>query len=242
MQGPYLFDASDCGMLATIVALHSVLFRTMEESLDDENNVPQLQPQDEHQHAQAQAAYMNVSDLLTRNLADYDIANIANEIVAKYGSESMQRVNSYLDAWQRNWHARRLHDMYDERRGAFTHPMNFLLLAKLFIILHFFRNCYHPQPQHAQTVSPEAAVSSAASGVMRADDVHQPQPQPSGRDVEGGDGDGLMAFYNCNSGTAQAQSRLIVQVHVIGWLARIRKQRDGKLLSAGSFLSEVLST
>lgn len=237
MQGPYLFDASDCGMLETIIALHSILFRTMEESLDDENNVPQLQPQDEHEQAQANAAYMNVSDLLTRNLANYDIANIANEMVAKYGSESMRRVNSYLDAWQRNWHARRIHDMYDDRRGAFTHPMNFLLLAKLFIIVHFFRNCYHPQPQNAHGVSP----TTAAAG-MRSDDMHQPPPQqqPQGRDV-GAEGDGLLAFYNCNSGTSQAQGRLIVQVHVIGWLARIRQQRDGKLLSAGSFLSEVLS-
>lgn len=204
LQSHYLFDASDVGMLEIIVALHSILFRAMEESLDDENNLPQDEPA-----SSTQSTDVRFSDLLNGGLLNYDVANIANEIVAKYGSDAIKRVNDALNAWLRNWDARRAHDIYNERHIAFTHPFNFWLLAKLFVVLHFFRHRYH-------------------------------------RDITGMDKDGqpegdsgLHAFYNPNNGTAQ--DRLATQVLVIGWLSKFRKQREGSLLSVGSFLSEVLN-
>ncbi|KFY87816.1 hypothetical protein V498_07018 [Pseudogymnoascus sp. VKM F-4517 (FW-2822)] len=203
LPGHHLFDASDCGMLEIIVALHSVLFRAMEESLDDENNVPL-----DEATSSTQSADVNFSDLLNRDLLNYDIANIATKIVGKYGSAAIRRVDDALDAWLRNWNARRIRDIYDERHGAFTHPLNFWLLAKLFLVLHFFRNRYQGRvPGIGEDGQPE-------------------------RDSE------LHAFYNNNGA---AQGRLAIQMQVIGWLSKLRKQREGSLLSGGSFLSEVLN-
>ncbi|KFY78179.1 hypothetical protein V499_02615 [Pseudogymnoascus sp. VKM F-103] len=203
LQGNHLFDASDCGMLEIIVALHNVLFRAMEESLDDENNVPL-----DDATSSTQSTDVNFSDLLNRDLLNYDIANIASKIVGKYGSASIRRVDDALDAWLRNWNARLRRDIYDERHGAFTHPLNFWLLAKLFVVLHFFRNRY-------QGNVPDMGEDG--------------QPQ---RDSE------LHAFYNNNGA---AQGRLAIQMQVIGWLSKLRKQREGSLLSGGSFISEVLN-
>jgi hypothetical protein len=191
-------------MLEIIVALHSILFRAMEESLDDENNVPQDEPV-----SSTQATDVNFSDLLNRDLLNYDIANIATKIVGKHGSAAIRRVDDALDAWLRNWNARRVRDIYDERHSAFTHPLNFWLLAKLFLVLHFFRNRYH---RHVPDMGEDG------------------QPE---RNSE------LHAFYNSNNGAAQG--RLATQVQVIGWLSKLRRQREGSLLSGGSFLSEVLN-
>ncbi|KAK9364431.1 hypothetical protein V1509DRAFT_643697 [Lipomyces kononenkoae] len=205
LQGHYIFDASDCGMLEIIIALHNILFRAMEESLDDENNVPE-----DERASSNQGTDVNFSDLLNRDLLNYDIANIANRIVAAYGSDAIRRVNDALDAWLRNWNARRVHDMYDEKHGAFTHPLNFWLLAKLFLVLHFFRNRYHRYLPGLGEDGP-----------------------PDREGLE------LHAFYNSDNGTAQG--RLTIQVQVIGWLSKLRRQREGSLLSAGSFLSQVLN-
>lgn len=185
------------------MALHNVLFRAMEESLDDENNVPL-----DEVTSSVQSTDVNFSDLLNRDLLNYDIANIATKIVGKYGSAAIRRVDDALDAWLRNWNARRMRDIYDERHGAFTHPLNFWLLAKLFLVLHFFRNRYQGHvPGMGEDSQPE-------------------------RDSE------LHAFYNNNGA---AQGRLAIQMQVIGWLSKLRRQREGSLLSGGSFLSEVLN-
>jgi hypothetical protein len=122
-------------MLEIIIALHHMLFRVMEESLDDENNVPLDEFTD--------PTDVNVSNLLNLDLLNYDVANIARKIVGKHGSAAIRGVDGALDAWLRNWNARRMHDIYDERHCAFTHPLNFWLLAKLFLVLHFFRNQCH---------------------------------------------------------------------------------------------------
>ena len=189
-------------MLEIVMALHSMLFRAMEESLDDENSLPQDGPA-----SSTNASDTILSALLNRDLLDYDVANVADEIVGKYGSDAIRSVNHALNAWLANWNARRVHDMYHENHVAFTHPFNFWLLAKLFLVLHFFRNRY------------------PISGI-----IQDGQPE---RDSE------LQGFYNPSSGTAR--DRLNTQVQVIGWLSMFRRQREGSLLSAGSFLSKVLN-
>jgi hypothetical protein len=125
----YLFDASDFGMHAIIIALHRRIFHVMDESLDRENNIP------------SSSEFSDVVSNLSTLLLNHDVANIADEIVNKYGSEAMKRANSALSAWRRNWDLRRIHDVHDkDNTSAFSHPLNFWVLAKLFLVLHFFRN------------------------------------------------------------------------------------------------------
>lgn len=108
----------------------------MEESLDHENNIPKPGS------LQSPEVIPNLSTLLQRDLLNHDIANIANDVVAKYGSESMKHANNSLNAWRRNWDVRRMHDVHEKDGGdaSFGHPLNFWLLAKLFVVLHFFRH------------------------------------------------------------------------------------------------------
>ena len=109
----------------------------MEESLDYENNIcnssaseiPVSTPE-------------SLSKLLHHDLLNHHIANIANDLVDRQGSDAMKRVNAALDAWHRNWDLRKSRDIYGKRNSAFSHPLNFWLLAKVFVVLHFFRN--HP--------------------------------------------------------------------------------------------------
>ena len=111
-----------------------MLFHAMEESLEDEDNIPNIRSLDNPD------AIPDLSTLLYNNLLNHDIPNIANDVVSKWGSDMMKRCNNCLNAWRRNWDARRVHDVHGEQNTAFGHPVNFWLLAKLFVVLHFFRN------------------------------------------------------------------------------------------------------
>ena len=106
----------------------------MEESLTHEDNIPQ-----DHHFAEAVTTVTNAQDFL-QNIFAHDIVGIADEFVNKYGSYGLRQANNALNAWRRNWETRRVWDVFGNRSGAFSHPMNFWLLAKLFIIVHFFRN------------------------------------------------------------------------------------------------------
>ena len=154
LQSDYIFAASDCGMLEIVVGLHNVLYRAMEESLDDEDIV--LYDEDQS----LADADVRLTYLLNREILTYDVAKSANEIVSKYGSDSIRRANDAFDAWLRNWNARREVDMYDERHGAFTHPLNFWLLAKLFLVLHFLRDRYRPGAAPEGHPNPNSVLGS----------------------------------------------------------------------------------
>jgi hypothetical protein len=152
----YLFDASDFGMQAIILGrrlenlcnvsvkfkisnalhlgLHDDLANFIEASLDHENTMPTQQP------LQNPRMTLNLSNILYRDLHTHEIANIADEIVNQNGSGDMKRINDSFNSWHRNWIARRVSDTHAEENSAFSHPLNFWLLAKLFIVLHFFRN------------------------------------------------------------------------------------------------------
>lgn len=132
-----IFDASDRGMLQVIIALHYMLFQMMQESLDFENVVPK-----DHGVASSEEIRRNLVDLVGGNGAVYNIAEVANDLVMKYGFDGIKRINQALDAWKRNWDNRQRHDVHGENHTAFSHPINFWMLAKLFIVLHFFRNQY----------------------------------------------------------------------------------------------------
>ena len=154
-QEIYLFDSSDCGMLEIIMSkttisrfcftfadvsnlgLHVILYRAMEESLDHENNICNSPTSEIPVSTPA-----SLSKLLRHDLLNHHIVKITNDLVDRQGSDAMKRANAALDAWHRNWDLRKSRDIYGERNSAFSHPLNFWLLAKIFIVLHFFRN--HP--------------------------------------------------------------------------------------------------
>lgn len=121
-------------MLELVISLHGMLFRAMEESLDDENIVPF------GQIIAGQVPSTILQGLLNRDHISYEVVIIANELVTRFGSDAIKKVNNAFDNWQRNWKARLVRDIYDEKHEAFSHPTNFWLLGKLFLVLLFFRN------------------------------------------------------------------------------------------------------
>lgn len=116
------------------LGLHDDLANFIEARLDHENIMPTQQP------SQQPTVTPDLSNILSRDLHTHEIANIANEIVDQNGSGEMKRINNSLNSWHRNWISRRVSDDHDEQNSAFSHPLNFWLLAKLFIVLHFFRH------------------------------------------------------------------------------------------------------
>jgi hypothetical protein len=128
----------------------------MEESLDHDNKIPQSGPIG---HPES-TSYL--STLLDGSLLDHDVASIANDVVARYGSEAMRGINNDLNCWRRNWDARRLHDVHAERNTHFSHPLNFWILAKLFVVLHFFRH-YVPSPTD-HSLQPNRGFFAFSSG------------------------------------------------------------------------------
>lgn len=82
----------------------------------------------------------NLSELLIDQLATHEIDDIANDFVSKHGTDSFKHVNNALNIWRTMWDSRQIRDIYDESNSAFSHPLNFYLLAKLFIVLHFLRD------------------------------------------------------------------------------------------------------
>lgn len=121
-------------MLELVISLHGMLFRVMEEALDDENIIPF------GQIIAGQEPSTILPGLLSRDHISYEVVIIANELVTRFGSDAIKRVNKAFDNWQRNWKARLVRDIYDEKHEAFSHPTNFWLLGKLFLVLLFFRN------------------------------------------------------------------------------------------------------
>ena len=116
--------------------LHELCVHTMEQSLDDENIFPQGS-----EHGLSTPAASPITRILDNDLANGDIADIANDLVEKYGSRSIQHANNTLNAWRRNWGARKIRDLIkDDDCRAFNHPLGFWFLLKLLIVLHFFRN------------------------------------------------------------------------------------------------------
>lgn len=110
-------------------------------------------PSSQQSHNSATAS--NLSNLLYRDLLNHNIVNIANELVNQYGSSEMRRTNVVLNLWHRNWLSRRVNDTHDQQNRAFSHPLNFWLLAKLFVVLHFFRHCISDTSENMELQNPE---------------------------------------------------------------------------------------
>lgn len=129
-----------------------MLFRAMEESLAHEDDIPQ-----DHRFTEAVVTVANAQKFL-QSIWTHDIAGIADEFVDEYGSYRLRQANNALNAWRKNWDARRTWDVFGNKSGSFSHPMNFWLLAKLFITVHFLRNRL---PDSDTTGHGEAKLESA---------------------------------------------------------------------------------
>lgn len=114
-------------MLQAIMAIHSILFRAMEQELDPESMIP------------PGIATSTVSELLQLSVPGEQVAAAADHLTSQYGSPALVQVNATLDAWRRNWDARKQHDHYSDVEDGFVHPLNFWYLAKLFILVHLKR-------------------------------------------------------------------------------------------------------
>lgn len=75
----------------------------------------------------------------------------------------MKRANHALNVWRLNWDLRSVHDVYDEKNSAFNHPLNYWLLARLFVVLHFFRN-HNYELEDSTPPNAEFAAFSSANG------------------------------------------------------------------------------
>lgn len=116
------------------VGLHKVLSHAIEASLDHENTIPLSTA------SSSSGATPDLSKILGEQLSSHEIVDTASDYVSQYGSDSVNRVNIALDNWKRTWDSREAYDTYGECNSAFGHPLNFYLLAKLFIVLHFLRH------------------------------------------------------------------------------------------------------
>lgn len=193
-----------------LLGLHVVLFRIMEESGEFEDSLPA--PGDRSSNLEA---YPKLCPLVYCAVITDDVENLANEVVNNHGSDSMKRANNALNAWRKNWDDRKIRDIHqdDDTTSAFTHPLNFWVLAKLFIILHFFRN---------RVISGQDG-SDGIGGERTAEEQRSE----------------LLTYYRAKGGSTS--EKLAVQVQIIGWLAKIRQQSDKHALGTESFLSQVLS-
>ena len=107
----------------------------MEANLEHENTIPAPI------HSDSSLETFNITKILQEQLNNHTIVDLANDLVSRYGTDSIKRANNAFDTWRRVWDSRNIYDMYDGCNSAFGHPLNFFLLAKLFIVLHFLRNC-----------------------------------------------------------------------------------------------------
>ena len=77
---------------------------------------------------------------LRENFTGSYITTLADELVMKYGSPTMTRMNDVLNNWHHSWTIRKSHDPFKENRTFLCDPMRFWWLAKLYLVLHFHRD------------------------------------------------------------------------------------------------------
>lgn len=130
----WLFEASDGGMLQSIMAIHSMLFRTMEQELESDSIIPE------------DVTAPMISNLLRQNFPGEHVASSVDQYASQYASMAIMQINAALAAWRRNWDSRKQLDHQNDIQRGFVHPLNFWYLAKLFILLHLRRR-HHPEDE-----------------------------------------------------------------------------------------------
>ena len=159
--------------MAPCLALHEVLFRAMEQSLAHEDDILQ-----DCISLGGVPIPSDTRTFLLRDMFNYNISVIADEAANTYGSYPLRSANEALNAWRRNWDARRVRDVYSsDGSGAFSHPMNFWLLAKVLIVAHFFRNRVSSTGDSGSAGTDELSAFFRASKTANANDRIQAQLQ-----------------------------------------------------------------
>lgn len=68
------------------------------------------------------------------------VAALADEVVARHGSPTLQWLNRIFDRWRKVWDCRCSRDFKQENRTFSADPVRFWWLAKLYLALHFDRS------------------------------------------------------------------------------------------------------
>ena len=82
----------------------------------------------------------DLSSLLHQDFSGNFITTLADEVVSSCGSPALKRINSTLDTWRVNWDLRTSRDTNHENRTFSGDPLRFWWLAKLYLVLHFYKH------------------------------------------------------------------------------------------------------
>lgn len=77
---------------------------------------------------------------LRQAFIDDSIPALANELVARNSLPTLQHINSSLDRWRAIWDSRDCQGLRQERITLSTDPLRYWWLAKLYIILHAYKD------------------------------------------------------------------------------------------------------
>lgn len=107
------------------------------------------------------------ASILQENFSGSFFASIADELVAKYGTEVLKGVNKTLNTWRSYWDRR---GNLDREQGKYTFsgdPLRFWWLAKLHLVLYFYRNCIRENSEFDITTSRGSGISGGICDVSR---------------------------------------------------------------------------
>jgi hypothetical protein len=83
------------------------------------------------------------------------ITSLADVLVDQYGTAIMRRMNTLLGRWYQSWECRKSRDAARDNRTFSSDPLRFFWLAKLYIVLHFYRHALKKDSEFA-VPDPEA--------------------------------------------------------------------------------------
>ena len=131
----FVVRASTNGFLG----LHGLLFQATKYDVDlslygtdTESNTIVVQ-------SQRQESF-DLSSFLQENLFGPTIAGMADQAVLSCGKPSLVHVNDALNAWYTTWQLRYFREAEHEERTFFQNPLPFWWLAKLYILLHLYKD------------------------------------------------------------------------------------------------------
>jgi hypothetical protein len=118
--------------MLNILGIHCLLFQSISSSTESSSDVA----------PSPSASAPQDLDPLSRVHNDFSgrlITTLANDLVATHGSAMMRRMNMLLNRWLQSWEFRETRDTTRENCSFSGDPLRFFWLAKLYIVLHFYR-------------------------------------------------------------------------------------------------------
>ncbi|KEF51619.1 uncharacterized protein A1O9_12254 [Exophiala aquamarina CBS 119918] len=130
--GVAILEASSFGMFVLILSIHCLLFQSIHNSTESSSDVA----------PSPSAVTPPDQDPLSQVYNDFSgsfITTLADDLVLSHGSKAMQRINMLLNRWSQSWELRKNRDTTRENCSFSGDPLRFFWLAKLYIVLHFYR-------------------------------------------------------------------------------------------------------